>query len=210
MNEKIIKAGLGAEGEVVSASTILRKDVYEAGLNARQILEAAAKEAQALLDDAERRHSVIVDGARQEGFRQGIADWDDALEAARQALLALEVKYEPEIIRLAVKIAGKIIGEELRLRPETIVSIARECLRSVRHEHSLTLRVNPTATDEVQRNLDSLAEVTVSGRRIQVMADASVASGGCIIDSVVGIIDARLETQLKCLEEILLRIAVRH
>jgi len=69
--------------------------------------------------------------------------------------------------------------------------------------------VNPTATDEVQRNLDALTEVTVSGRRIQVMADGSVAPGGCIIESVVGIIDARLETQLKCLEEILLRVAVK-
>jgi type III secretion protein L len=209
MNQKIVKAGIGVEGEVASASTILRKDVYEAGLTARQILEVATKEAQALIDDAERRRSVIIDAARQEGFRQGVADWDDALEAARQALLTLDVKYEPEIIRLAVKIAAKIIGEELRLRPETIVSIARECLRSVRHEHSLTLRVNPTATDEVQRNLDALTEVTVSGRRVQVMADASVAPGGCIIESVVGIIDARLETQLKCLEEILLRVAVK-
>jgi hypothetical protein len=52
------------------------------------------------------------------------------------------------MIRLAVRMAEKIIGEELRSRPETIVSIARECLRSVRHEHSLTLRVNPKETGE--------------------------------------------------------------
>jgi type III secretion protein L len=209
MDEKIIKAGIEVEGGVTSVSTILRKDVYEAGRRARQVLEAAEKKAQALIDDAERLHGAIVEGARQEGFRQGIADWDSALEAARQAQLALDIKYEPEIIRLAVKIAGKILGEELRLRPEAIVSIARECLSGVRHEHSLTLRVNPTATDEVQRNLASLADITASGRRIRVMADTSVASGGCIIESVEGMIDARLETQLKCLEEILLRIAVR-
>ena len=48
---------------------------------------------------------------------------------------------------MAVKIAEKIIGEELRSSPETIVSIARECLRGVRHEHSLTLRINPGQTD---------------------------------------------------------------
>lgn len=209
MDEKIIKARLESDGGAVPGPKILKKDVYEAGLNARGVLEMAAKEAQALIDDAERRRDAIVEGARQEGFRQGLAEWDRALENARQAQETLDVRYEPEMIRLAVKIAEKIIGEELHSRPETIVSIARECLRTVRHELSLTLRVNPQDTDEVQRNLDSLTEVTGAGRRIQVVADPAVACGGCIVDSAVGVIDARLETQLKCLEEILLRVAVR-
>ena len=110
---------------------------------------------------------------------------------------------------MAVKIAEKIIGEELRSSPETIVSIARECLRGVRHEHSLTLRINPGQTEELQRNLNSLIETAGPGRRIQVVPDSAVAPGGCVVDSVVGVIDARLETQLRCLEEILLRVAVR-
>ena len=209
MNGKIIKAGLEADGGAAPGAKILRKDVYEAGLNARDVLEAAKKQAQALIEEAEQRRNAIVEDARQVGFRQGIAEWDRALEAVRQAQDALEIKYEPQMIRLAVKIAEKIIGEELRSRPETVVSIARECLRGVRHEHSLTLRVNPKEADEVQRNLASLVEVAGSGRRIQVAPDGAVAPGGCIVDSTVGVIDARLETQLKCLEEILLRIAVR-
>jgi type III secretion protein L len=209
MDEKIIKARLETDGGAPHGPKVLKKDIYEAGLSARRVLEGAEQEARALIEDAERRRDTIVEAAREEGFRQGIAAWDQALEAARQAQEALDARYEPEIIRLALKVAEKIIGEELRSHPETIVSIARECLRSVRHEHSLTLRINPKEVEEVQRHLDALVEVTGSGRRIQVMADATVASGGCIVDSVVGVIDARLETQLKCLEEILLRIAVR-
>jgi flagellar biosynthesis/type III secretory pathway protein FliH len=40
---------------------------------------------------------------------------------------------------------------------------------------------------------------------IEIVAAASVPAGGCVIDSELGIIDARLETQLKCLEEVLVR-----
>jgi type III secretion protein L len=210
MDEKIIKARPESENGTAASRRILKKDVYEAGLSAHQVLEVAAKEAQALIEDAEQRRDAIVEGARQEGFRHGIAKWEHALASARQAQEALDTKYEPEIVRLAVKIAEKIIGEELHSRPETIVSIARECLRGVRHEHSLTVRVNPAESDEVKRDLASLTDVTGSGRRIQVVADATVSSGGCIVDSVVGVIDARLETQLGCLEEILLRVAARH
>ena len=209
MDHKIIKAGLESQGAGATGARILKKDVYDAGLSARQVLEQAAKDAQALVDEAEIRRAAIIEAARQEGFRQGLAAWDNALEAAWQAQQALDSRYEPEMVRLAVKIAEKIIGEELRARPEAIVSVARECLRGVRHNHNLTLRVNAADTDHVQRNLASLIEATATGCRIQVQADATVPAGGCIIESVAGLIDARLETQLKCLEEILLRVAVR-
>ena len=208
MTEKIIKARPAAEGSAVVAPNILKKDVYEAGLSAREMLKAAAQKAQALIEDAERRETAMLESARQEGFSRGISEWDAALASARQAQEAMDAKYEPELIRLAVKIAEKIIGEELRLRPETIVSIVRECLRGVHHEHSLTLRVAPVDRDVVQRQLDSLHEPG-SGRRIQVIADPGVSRGGCIVESVAGAIDARFQTQLACLEEILLRVAVR-
>jgi len=209
MDHRIIKAERESYGAASAGARILKKDVYDAGLSARQVLEEAAKEAKALLDDAERSRGALVEAARQEGFRHGLAAWDNALEAARQTQQSLDSRYEPEMVRLAVKIAEKIIGEELRSRPEAIVSVARECLRGIRHGHNLTLRVNAADTDHVQRNLASLVEATASGCRIQVQADAAVDAGGCIIESVAGLIDARLETQLRCLEEILLRIAVR-
>jgi type III secretion system HrpE/YscL family protein len=208
MVSKIIKAST-ENGGTAAGPRILKKDVFEAGLTARDILDAAAKEAQAILDDAEQRRHAIAEDARQAGFREGMAEWVRALEGARQAQDALAVKYEPQMIRLAVAIAEKIIGEELRSRPETIVSVARECLRGVQHEHSLAVRVNPQEVGSVQRSLGSLVEVSGSGRRVQVVADAAVAPGGCMVESVVGVIDARLETQLTRLREILLRIAER-
>ena len=98
------------------------------------------------------------------------------------------------------------------VRSQLTVSLWRGGEDGRYERYSVPLGENQTVLDVVtwvQRNLDSLLEVTVSGRRIQVVADAAVAPGGCIIESVVGVIDARLETQLKCLEEILLRVAVR-
>ena len=56
-------------------------------------------------------------------------------DTARDRHLA---ESEPEMIRLAVRIARKIIGEELRLNPQAIVSMAAECLQGLRRERSLT------------------------------------------------------------------------
>jgi type III secretion protein L len=39
---------------------------------------------------------------------------------------------------------------------------------------------------------------------VDIVPDPKVASGGCIIESEVGTVDARLETQLRALEKALL------
>ena len=207
MDEKLIKAGTAVEH--ASGARVVKREVYDAGLDARSIVDAARAEAEAIVGEAEARRASIIEAAHGEGFRHGLAEWDQALQAVLEAQQSLNVKYEPEIIRMAVKIAGKIIGQELKTRPETIVSITRECLRGVRHEHALTLRVNPAHVDEVQRNVSSLVETLGPSRRIQVQPDSSVEPGGCVVESSVGVVDARLETQLRCLEEILLRVAER-
>jgi type III secretion protein L len=40
---------------------------------------------------------------------------------------------------------------------------------------------------------------------IEIVASTSVPRGGCLIESELGVVDARLETQLKCLEDVLVR-----
>jgi flagellar biosynthesis/type III secretory pathway protein FliH len=42
---------------------------------------------------------------------------------------------------------------------------------------------------------------------LEVVADAGLPPGGCIVETEYGVIDARLETQLRCMEETLLRLA---
>jgi type III secretion protein L len=207
MEEKIIKARLEAEAGV--APNVLKKDVYEAGVDAGRIIDSARREAQSILDEAERRRDAEIEAARQEGYEAGLAHWNEALLAAQAARDSLQAEYETELVKLAVQIARKIIGEELRTHPEAVVGIVRESLRSVRHERSLTIQVNPKDLAEVQPRLDRLQEAAGPGRHMQVVPDPAVSPGGCIVESDVGIIDARLETQLKCLEEILLRTAVK-
>jgi len=126
------------------------------------------------------------------------------VDAARDRYVT---ESEPELIRLAVRIAQKIIGEELRTNPEAIVSIARQCLQGLGRERSLTIRVSQGEADLVRRRIGILREAAGFHRSIEVVADAAVNPGGCIVESEYGVIDARLETQIRCMEEILLRTA---
>jgi type III secretion protein L len=209
MEEKIIKARLEADAGMVGEPKVIKKDVYEASLDARRIVSRAQREAETVLEEAVLRRDESLEAARREGYQHGLSQWDKALRSLEGAREALHARHEAELVGLAVKIAEKIIGEELRTRPETIVSIVGECLRGIRYGHSLTIRVNPSESAEVQRGLSRLQETIGPGRHIQVLADSTVSPGGCIVESDLGVIDARLETQLKRLDEILARIALR-
>lgn len=207
MEEKIIKARLAPEAPI-GPPRVLKRDVHDAGLEARGIIEAAEQQAQALLDEAIRLRGDALEAGRRQGYREGLAEWAEARAGALRARESLDAKYEAELVRLSVKIAEKIIGEELRTHPETIVSIVRECLFGIRNAQNLTIRVSSGDREEVLRQVDSLNR-EVGLRNIQVVADPSVSAGGCIVESERGIVDARLETQLRRLEEILTRIANR-
>jgi len=110
------------------------------------------------------------------------------------------------MLRVSVHIAEKIIGQELKSRPETIVEIVSEALRGNRPGKHLVIQVNEDDVEMLRNRIETLKRIAVTGD-IEVVASAKVSPGGCLIESELGIIDARLETQLKCLEEVLVRSA---
>jgi flagellar biosynthesis/type III secretory pathway protein FliH len=109
------------------------------------------------------------------------------------------------MLRLSIRVAEKIVGEQLRLHPESIVEIVREVLKSIRPGKHLTIQVNPADAQYARARIDRLKEALGTSSEIEIVAAANVAPGGCVIESELGIIDARLETQLKCLEDALVK-----
>ena len=69
----------------------------------------------------------------------------------------------------------------------------------------MAIQVNEADAPLVRQRMDRIKEYTSINSDIEVVSSSSVPRGGCVIESELGIIDARLETQLKCLENILVR-----
>lgn len=197
MSDRIIKAG----------ATVLKGDAYDATIEASRIVDAARAQGRSILETAEQERQAIIDAARREGYEHGLREWNSAIVAVDSARDKYLADSELELIRLAVRIAQKIIGAELRLNPEAIVSLARESMQSLGRERSLTLRVSPDSLELMHERIHSLRETAGPRRSLEVVPDRSVGPGGCIVESEYGVIDARLETQIRCMEEILLRTA---
>jgi len=202
MNERIIKPGAA-----FAAAKVVKSDVYDATLAAAQIVDAAHVQARRILENAEQDRQTVIEAALREGYEHGLAQWNAAVAKVNAARDRYISESEPELVRLAVRIAQKILGEELRTNPEAIVNITRECLRGLSRERSLAIRVHPSDLDLMRRSIDLLHEAAGPQRSINVVADPAVGAGGCIVESEYGVVDARLETQIRCMEELLVRAA---
>ena len=149
--------------------------------------------------------------AREGGYQDGYRDGQVALEAfkegfARQmaaqfgALLAnlddqwngLEEQMALAVTRTAVQLARQVVRHELATRPEIVSRVAQEAVGAIvlsaRH---LRVRLHPA---DHQHVLEGSGEALMA-RDARLVADPTIEPGGCIVDSDLGQVDARIGTR---------------
>ena len=194
---KIIKAADSATPKLVKRESI------SAMLDAVTILDTAREQARAILRDAEDRRAETFEEAKLKGQSEGLNRYLDAIAALSKEADAHYAQAETELVKLGAAIARKIVGEELQSSDETMVRIAREALTSAHRAKSVAIRVCAKDARSLAKRKETLR--LPAGCTIEILADAAMEPGGCVIESELGIVDARLETQLKVIEAALLR-----
>ena len=183
---------------------VITKETHLSQRRAEQIVGDAQREAGQIAEAAQRERASVMEAARLEGYAAGLAQWNGILVKAWKSHDELVSRGEGELVRLSIRIAQKIIGEELRTNADTILGIVREALRPIRRARSVVIQVSPD--DELCAREKAVAFRALFGdvAEVSVVADPAVAPGGCIVESDIGVIDAQLQTQLKSLEQALL------
>ncbi|HEX8368801.1 MAG TPA: type III secretion system stator protein SctL [Pyrinomonadaceae bacterium] len=187
----------------VLASKIVKNQIIAARLEAAQILEEAEAFAAEIRREALEETANLREQAYREGMEKSLTEFEQNLLEALEIRERVWRETERDLLRLAVRLAEKIIGREITNDKKTVTDIVAAALQNARQQEKLTVRVNPSDLSLIEEEREKFLP---SGRArfIDFVADPRVASGGCLIESEVGTIDARLETQLRVLERALL------
>jgi len=150
-----------------------------------------------------------IEEARAQGYGQGYRDGLEALDAAKrqyaqqmsaqvalvlaafdQQTQALDVRLADTLVHSAVLLARQVVRSEVTQRPELIVQVAQDAIGAVilsaRH---LRLRLHPQDLALVEAGAADL----LAARSVLLQADATLSPGGCIVESDLGQVDARIE-----------------
>lgn len=186
-------------GPVLSA----REQAARVRDEARDDAARARAEAEALRGDAERRG---YDAGFAAGRDAGLATVTELLTAAEVEAEATRARTRDLAVVLARRMAEKVIGRAVELAPEVMADIAAQAVAASRPRTGrLVLRVHPddlAATEQAQARWRQHIPAEVE---VRLVADVAVGRSGCVVETPLGRLDARLETQLDALERALAR-----
>ena len=166
--------------------------VFDARLAAERIVGQAQAEA-----------DRIRAQAAAEGRERGLAAVSELLVGARAAASRSRSDSGGELRVLAVRIAEKILGRALQLRPEEVVEIASQALAAAGTARQVVVRCHPDDLAALERGRPRLVERAARAQALQLRPDTHVPRGGCIVETELATIDARLSTQLDAIERAL-------
>lgn len=130
--------------------------------------------------------------AGREHIQQEAAHLQSAAKNCANALASIEAEMGQAMIALSIRIAEQVLRSTLDATPEKILDLVRDITHlDSSKEEILKLRLNPADLDLVDQYLQH--DIDVSHWRL--LPDESIERGGCLAETVLGNIDATLQTR---------------
>jgi flagellar assembly protein FliH len=108
-----------------------------------------------------------------------------------------------QIVELAMAIAERVVRTAVSLDHSIAERAAAEALTHVHGRERVCVRLNPGDLQYL-RDSDAVAGLAQI-ERLELVEDEDVAAGGCVVETEMGSIDGRIETQLGQVEQSLLQ-----
>jgi len=188
---------------------IVHRKVIDAGEEAERIISEAEVQAKAIRDEAE---EVLRDAKakRDETVKKGYAEGESkGMAQVTEKLMKLEgmkerfyKDAEPEVIKLVMSIAEKVIGRIVLENKDMIRSVVHQALERAIGDR-ITVKLNPEDYKRLMEGEHEFRDVIDRTRRLVFREDESIIPGGCIVETEVGTIDAQIDTQLKAIKKAL-------
>ena len=191
----------------VPEAAIVNDPVSLAEAQAAQILAAAQTHAAQIVADAQaaslRLHEEASAAGYQAGDHAGRQQYDDActnIQRLSDELAAEQEDFfdrmEPELIRLTVAIAEKVVDRQLTLQPEIVVELARTYLKRIREREVLNIRVHPDSLPMMTAEKLALLQTVDGIRELHLHEDRRVGHGGIVLETPQGSLDGRISAKL--------------
>ena len=177
---------------VPTADAVAALDALRTGLAAAHQAELKAQVAAARTQgyqDGYRDGLVALESFKQSFASQVSSQMGQVLAALDTELGALEQQMASSVARVATELARQVVRSELSVRPALVAQVAREAVNAVlMSARQITVLVNP----DDQALVAAGCEEALAARGARLLAQPSVARGGCRVESDAGVIDARI------------------
>ena len=145
--------------------------------------------------------------AREEGFAQGRREGAEQVRAEMTALIArvasiadqlskplaaADAEVEKQLVSLALQIGAQLALREVRTDAETVATLVRESIKLLpQQSREIRVRLHPEDLAAIAPLLEAELQ-----RNWQLLGDAKLARGDCLINTESAEVDARLDSRI--------------
>lgn len=199
-------AAAGPSGELDRSQAEWRKLLASAREEGRQ---QGLKEAAQTLAEAKRLQEGV-----EAKLRAQRAELEPVLKALSQSLAEVEnleaqliQASETEVVRLAVAIAARAVHAHVEADPEWMRPVLADALRQIPDRRQVVIRLNPADAGVARERLRELSAAVPGLVQLEVVDDAGLERGGCILQSLGTTLDAGVAGAVARIGERLLQSA---
>jgi flagellar assembly protein FliH len=194
-----------------SAYEVVEKSRWEADKILSVAREEAENESSVIRETArEQGHKEGFDQGKPEGFSQGVVDGKDSysesiknfnglmesLTAERKTLVG---DLQPLLVELVGEALKKCLNKQAK-KGKLVANLVHEALLKAQDRVHLKLHLNPDDINEIEAHRNEL-QLTVGAGEMELIADARIERGGCLLDTEGGTVDVRLNTVVDQVKE---------
>lgn len=222
-----------ADKIVKEAEAVAFEEVKKRNEEAARIKEDSEAQADKLISEAESRVDELISTAerkagevetlayekglaegKEEGFRKGqeeserlITRLHDIINKAIEKRNDILEDTEGQLVQLVLQISKKVIKVISENQKNIVINNIVQALQKLKTKVDVVIRVNLRDLKMTTEHTKEILEMAENAKSIRVFEDTSVDPGGCIIETDIGKIDARITSQLQEIEDRILELS---
>jgi hypothetical protein len=121
---------------------------------------------------------------------------DAAVDRLRMLSDRLAADMRNDALEVAMMLARKIVEGELTSNVDKMMGTVRSAVRRLGESRRITVRLSPEDAELLSKGNQPSSELGgLSAAKVEVVADAALGRGDCLVEGDLGSVDARLDTR---------------
>lgn len=178
----------------------LESDAQQDKINAQVLEKLKEVQEQAYKEG----HDLGLIEGTEKALQEAKSDLHERLKAMDSLLQNIEslksrllVDNEAELVRLVYLVAKKMALRDLEQNREAVVEILKHVVGEMQTDERITVKLSPEDLYFLEGLQDKVKERIQNFERIQFSADEKVKSGGCLIETEYGSVDASVDERVE-------------
>ncbi len=173
----------------------------EEQITPEMLLAEAREEAERLLGEARTTGLQLGIEAGKAEYAARVAESAQAMTAAAEAIKEAHERFlaslESEVVELSMTIASHILHREVQADRGLVLVTVRKALRNLSCRERMSVRVHPDDLAALRNERVALLDEFDGVQELSIQADETITPGGCVVESSLMQVDARVEAQLQ-------------